>query len=113
MDGGCEYERQHHRTEEPAYDDNRQRLKHLRARADRKGQRKHAGDGGQRGHGDGPQTAASGLNHGVFRGKTEIAEAMLRVEKQDAVLAAIPITMIMPMQEATLKLVPVINKRKK
>src|SRR5258708_2475391 len=87
MDGGCEYERQHHRTEEPAYDDNRQRLKHLRARADRKGQRKHAGDGGQRGHGDGPQTAASGLNHGVFRGKTEIAEAMLRVEKQDAVFS--------------------------
>ncbi len=44
-------------------------------------QRKHAGNRGERGHGDGAQAAASCLNHRVFEGHAQRAELMFGVEQ--------------------------------
>src|SRR5947207_3380764 len=85
MNRGREDERKHHGAQNAANNSDGERLEHLGALADRKSQWEHAGDRGESGHGDGAKTAAASLNHGVFRGKTEGAEAMLGVEEQDAV----------------------------
>src|SRR5437588_10775828 len=77
MKRGSKDEREHHGAQNAANNSDGERLKHLGALPDRKRQREHAGDGGESGHGNGTKTAAASLNHGVFRGKTEGAEAML------------------------------------
>src|SRR5260370_34515170 len=87
MDCGRKDEREHHRAQNAADDSDGQRFQHGRTSPDAECQRKHAGDGGQRSHGDGPQTAPAGLDHGYFGGKAQVAEAMLGVEAEDAVLS--------------------------
>src|SRR5262249_60612594 len=64
-----------------------QRFEHFRAGAETQGEGEHARDGGQSGHGDGPQAAAARLNHRLFRGKPEPAESLIGVEKKNAVFS--------------------------
>src|SRR5437762_13026064 len=78
-------ERDDHGAQNAANNSDGERLEHLGALSDRKSQREHAGDGGESGHGNGTKTAAASLNHGVSRGKTESAEAVLGVQKENDV----------------------------
>ena len=54
VDDRRHHQTKHHGDEESADDGNGQRLEHLRALAKRQRERQHAGNGGQRGHEDGP-----------------------------------------------------------
>jgi hypothetical protein len=47
----------------------------------------HAGHGGQRGHDDGAETAAGGLDHGVVGVEASEAEALIGVEEENAVFS--------------------------
>src|SRR5579862_8615942 len=85
VDGGGKDEGEDHGAEEAAYHGDGERLKHFGAGAEAEGQREHAGDGGESGHGDGAEAAAAGLNHGFLRREAEGAEALIGVEEQDAV----------------------------
>src|SRR5579875_3104042 len=85
VDGGGNEKREDHGDEQSADDGNGERLKHLRAGADGQRERKHSGDGGDGGHGDGAKTAAAGLENSFFAGEAGIAEFFVGVEKQDAV----------------------------
>src|SRR5207244_6174159 len=85
MNRGSKDERKHHGAQNAANNSDGERLEHLRALPDGKGQWEHAGNGGESGHGNRTETAAAGLDHGVFRGKTESAEAVLGVQKENAV----------------------------
>src|SRR5207253_5426729 len=85
MNRGSKDEREDHGAQNAANNSDGERLEHLGALPDRKSQREHAGDGGESGHGNGAKTAAASLNHGVFRGKAEVAEAVLGVQKENAV----------------------------
>src|SRR5439155_7394380 len=85
MDRGRKDERKHHRAQDSSYDGDSQGFQHGGTSTDAERQRKHAGDGGQRRHGDGTQPAAPGLDHGVFRGIAEVAEVMPGVEQENAV----------------------------
>src|SRR3989440_7160112 len=71
MNRGSKDEREDHGAQNAANNSDGERLKHLGAFPDREGQREHASDGGESGHGNRTKTAAASLNHGVFRGKTE------------------------------------------
>src|SRR5260370_23074621 len=86
MDRGSKNEREHHGAKDAADHSDGQRLQHGGTSPDAESQRKHASDGGQRRHGDGAQAAAAGLDHGFFRGEAEVAEAMLGVQEENAVL---------------------------
>src|SRR2546429_1692455 len=85
MNRGSEDERKHHGAQNAANNSDGERLEHLGALPDGKSQWEHAGDGGESCHSDGTKTAAASLNHGIFRGKTESAEAVLGVQKENAV----------------------------
>jgi len=98
-------QRQHHRTEQSAYHRNCQRFQHLRACADPKCQRNM------------PRLLPSRSSQSVaaFAARLIIASSadapgcgsdVLR-PAQDAVFATMPMTMIMPIREATLNVVPV------
>ena len=52
----------------------------------RERQRQHAGDRGERGHDDRPQTAASGVDDRLLGEHARGPEFLVRVEQQDAVL---------------------------
>src|SRR5260370_328929 len=86
MDRGSKDEREHHGAEDAADDGDGKRLEHGGTGTDTESQWQHARNGGQRGHGNGPQPAAASLDHGFFSGEAEFAEAVLGVEKQNAVL---------------------------
>ncbi len=60
-------------------------LQHLGACAECECERKHAGDGGESGHEDGPEPALSGELHAVERGVALCAEAFVCIKQQDAV----------------------------
>ena len=79
-------EAEHHGDGEAADDGDGQRLQHLRACAERKGQRQHAADGGQCGHDDGAQAALRGMQHGFACRRSLGAESLVGVEQQNAVL---------------------------
>src|SRR5207244_6869637 len=85
MNRGSKDEREHHGAQNAANNSDGERLEHLRALPDGKGQWEHAGNGGKSRHGNGAKTPAASLNHGVFRGKAEVAEAVLGVQKENAV----------------------------
>ena len=72
-----EDERQHHRANQPTNHHYCERLQHFRACADPKRQGQHAGDGSQCRHGNGPKTAAAGLQEDgtlqSFTGPQEVA----------------------------------------
>src|SRR6266705_7195732 len=87
MDRGSKNEREHHGAKDAADNSDGQRLQHGGTSPDAESQRKHAGDGGQGSHGNGSQAAAAGLDHGFFRGEAEVAEAMLGIQEENAVLS--------------------------
>src|SRR5712672_536281 len=86
MYGGSEDQREHHGTENAADDGDGERLEHGRTGTDAESQRKHSGNRGESGHGNGTQAATAGLNHGVFTGVAKTAKTLLGIEEQDAVL---------------------------
>jgi len=53
----------------------------------RQRQRKHAGDGGQRSHEDGPQAALRGMKHGGAGVGAFGAITFIGIKQQDAILA--------------------------
>ena len=81
---------QDHRYQNAADHRDSQRLKHLRASAQRERQGQHAGDGGERRHHDGAQAATPGLQHGVLGRESQGAKFLVRIQQQNSILGHDP-----------------------